>query len=112
MSEKCTQPSKAVPFQCRCSNAKAAVGFQPLRLATPFKDQLRTLALNATYQYITDDYDMPEALPPLILLLAHLRDGYDAIMCASRSLPRPSFCRLPTVSTTLSLHTPARLGRS
>ncbi|KAJ7818951.1 hypothetical protein B0H14DRAFT_3473405 [Mycena olivaceomarginata] len=178
---------------------------------------LRTLAFNVMYRYVTDNYDVPEALPPLILAAApplldtsnaaigashlwlaafllppsshrsatlrlphtaHLgrprnsraarrlarpagqdrsiTDRTHALLlwtivpslrrltlhpdlpiplnpprvgsallppglcpapprwlqCDNLRLPRPSFCRLPTVSTILSLHTPARLGQS
>jgi hypothetical protein len=66
---KRTQPSEA---QCRCHIRNPTVSGA---LQHGSKVQLRTLALDATYRYVTDDYDMPEALPPLILLLAHLRDG-------------------------------------
>ncbi|KAJ7851053.1 hypothetical protein B0H14DRAFT_3451625 [Mycena olivaceomarginata] len=79
--------------------------------------QLRTLALDATYRYVTDDYNMPEALPPLILAAApSLRTSAMATTRQSappsRSSPLPSFFRLPTVSTILSLHTPACLSRA
>ncbi|KAJ7824305.1 hypothetical protein B0H14DRAFT_3874901 [Mycena olivaceomarginata] len=45
---------------------------------------LRTLALDATYRYVTDDHDMPEVLPPLILAAApSLRDASNAAIGAS-----------------------------
>ncbi|KAJ7870466.1 hypothetical protein B0H14DRAFT_3574554 [Mycena olivaceomarginata] len=60
---------------------------------------------------------MPEALPPLILAAApSLRTSAMATTRQSappsRSSPLPSFFMLPTVSTILSLHTPACLSRA
>ncbi|KAJ7314686.1 hypothetical protein DFH08DRAFT_972727 [Mycena albidolilacea] len=49
------------------------------------KDQLRTLALDATYRDVTDDYSAPAAHSRCCAAPAHLCDGlgYDTIICAS-----------------------------